>query len=104
MSRRDSVTAIKDIGSIIQRVSEIATPITSAVEEQHAATREIAYNVQEAAQGTDNVTAKIKNLEVDASETGVAASQVFSLATQLAAEGNTLKAQVEKFLRTVRAA
>ena len=101
---RDLVTAIKDIGSIIQRVSEIATAITSAVEEQHAATREIAYNVQEAAQGTDNVTAKIKNLEVDASETGVAANQVFSFATQLAAEGNSLKVQVEKFLRTVRAA
>ena len=101
---RDSVTAIKDIGSIIQRVSEIATTITSAVEEQHAATREIAHNVQEAAQGTDNVTVKIKNLEADASQTGVAASQVFSFARQLAAEGNTLKIQVEKFLRTVRAA
>ncbi len=101
---RDSVTAIKEIGSIIQRVSGIATTITSAVEEQHVATREIALNVQEAAQGTDNVTEKIKNLEADASQTGAAANQVFSFASQLAAEGNTLKVQVEKFLRTVRAA
>ena len=80
------------------RVARSRRLITSAVEEQHAATREIAYNVQEAAQGTDNVTAKIKNLEADASETGAAASQVFSFASQLAAEGNTLKLQVEKFL------
>ena len=101
---RDSVAAIKDIGSIIRRVSEIATLITSAVEEQHAATREIAYNVQEAAQGTDNVTAKIKKLESDASETGLAANQVFSAASQLAEEGTTLKVEVEKFLRTVLAA
>jgi methyl-accepting chemotaxis protein len=101
---KDSIVAIKDIGSIIERVAEIATSITSAVEEQHAATREIAYNVQEAAQGTDNVTEKIKNLEIDASETGTAANWVFSFASQLAAEGNSLKAKVETFLRTVRAA
>jgi methyl-accepting chemotaxis protein len=101
---KDSVSAIKEIGSIIHRVSEIATAITAAVEEQHAATREIAINVQEAAQGTDSVTAKIKNLEIDASATGSAANQVFSFASQLASEGNVLKLQVEKFLETVRAA
>jgi methyl-accepting chemotaxis protein len=101
---KDSIAAIKDIGSIIERVAEIATSITSAVEEQHAATREIAYNVQEAAQGTDNVTEKIRNLEIDASETGAAANQVFSFASQLAAEGTSLKAQVDAFLRMVRAA
>ena len=101
---KDSVSAIKQIGSIVQRVSQIATAITASVEEQHASTREIAINVQEAAQGTDSVTAKIKNLELDASATGAAANQVFSFASQLAVEGNTLKLQVEKFLATVRAA
>jgi len=101
---KDSVSAIKGIGSIIHRVSQIAITITSAVAEQHVSTREIAMNVQEAAQGTDSVTAKIKNLEVDASATGAAANQVFSLARQLAVEGNTLKIQVEKFLENVRAA
>jgi methyl-accepting chemotaxis protein len=101
---KDSVSAIKGIGSIIHRVSQIAITITSAVAEQHVSTREIAMNVQEAAQGTDSVTAKIKNLEVDASATGAAANQVFSLASQLAVEGNTLKIQVEKFLENVRAA
>ena len=101
---KDSVLAIKEIGAIINRVAEIATTITAAVEEQHVATREIAINVQEAAQGTDSVTAKIKNLEIDASATGSAANQVFSFASQLASEGNMLKLQVEKFLETVRAA
>ena len=101
---KDSVSAIKEIGSIIHRVSQIATAITSAVEEQHVSTREIAINVQEAAQGTDSVTAKIKNLELDASATGTAANQVFSFASQLATEGNVLKLQVDKFLETVRAA
>ena len=101
---KDSIVAIKDIVSVVERVAEIATVITSAVEEQHAATREIAYNVEEAAQGTDNVTEKIKKLEADASETGTAANWVLSFANQLAAEGSSLKAQVDTFLRTVRAA
>jgi methyl-accepting chemotaxis protein len=101
---RESITAIKDIVSVIERVSEIATSITAAVEEQHAATSAIAHNVQEAARGTDGVAVTIKNLEADASETGAAANQVYTFATQLAAEGNTLKLQVATFLRTVRAA
>ena len=101
---KDSIAAIQNIVSVIERVAGIATVITSAVEEQHAATREIAYNVQEAARGTDNVTEKIKNLEIDASETGTAANWVFSFASQLAGEGSSLKAQVDTFLRTVRAA
>jgi methyl-accepting chemotaxis protein len=36
-----SVTAIKEIGSTIGRISEIATTIASAVEEQGAATQRI---------------------------------------------------------------
>jgi methyl-accepting chemotaxis protein len=101
---RDSIAAIKDIGMIIEQVAGIATSITSAVEEQHAATREIAYNVEQAAQRTDNVTEKIRKLEIDASETGTAANNVFSFASQLAAEGKSLKAQVDTFLQIVRAA
>ena len=101
---RDSVSAIKEIGAVIHRVAEIATAITAAVEEQHVATRAIALNVQEAALGTDQVTEKIRNLEIDASATGAAANQVFTFASQLANEGSTLKEQVEKFLETVRAA
>ena len=101
---RDSVAAIKDIGAVIHRVAEIATAITAAVEEQHAATRAIALNVQQAARGTDSVTEKTHMLELDASATGAAASQVFDFASRLASEGGTLKAQVEKFLETVRAA
>jgi methyl-accepting chemotaxis protein len=101
---KDSMHAIKEIGAIIHRVAEIASTITAAVTEQHAATREIALNVQEAAQGTDSVTAKIKTLEGDARATGEAANRVLAFARELAAEGSTLTQQVEKFLQTVRAA
>ena len=53
---KESVAAIKEIGDTIGRLSEIASTIASAVEEQGAATQEIARNVQQAAQGTMEVS------------------------------------------------
>ena len=52
---QDSVTAIKEIGGTIGRISEIATTIAAAVEEQGAATQEITRNIQQAATGTAQV-------------------------------------------------
>jgi methyl-accepting chemotaxis protein len=51
-----SVVSIKEITVTIGRISEIATTIASAVEEQGAATQEISRNVQQAAAGTMQVT------------------------------------------------
>jgi methyl-accepting chemotaxis protein len=99
-----SVTAIKEIGSTIGRISEIATTIASAVEEQGAATQEIARNVQQAAAGTTQVASNIVEVNRGAGETGSASSQVLSSAQALSAEGNKLKDEVNKFLATVRAA
>jgi methyl-accepting chemotaxis protein len=53
---REAVGAIKNIGDTIGRMSEISSTIASAVEEQGTATQEISRNVQQAAQGTKQVT------------------------------------------------
>jgi len=50
-----AVEAIRSIGTTIRQMSEIATTIASAVEEQGAATRAIASNVNQAAQGTSDI-------------------------------------------------
>jgi methyl-accepting chemotaxis protein len=100
----DSVAAIKEIGGTIDRVSEIASAIAAAVEEQGAATQEIARNVQQAAQGTAEVAANIVDVNKGASETGSASGQVLSSAQALSSEGDKLKREVTKFLATVRAA
>jgi methyl-accepting chemotaxis protein len=56
------VTAIKTIGSTIDKVSEISSSIASAVEEQNAATSEISRNTQEAAANTAGVADNIAGL------------------------------------------
>ncbi len=99
-----SVTAIKGIGSTIGRISEIATTIAAAVEEQGAATQEISRNVQQAATGTSQVTVNIVDVSRGAQETRSASSQVLASAQSLSEESGQLKTEVGKFLATIRAA
>jgi methyl-accepting chemotaxis protein len=99
-----SVSAIREIGSTIGKMSEIAATIASAVEEQGAATREISRNVQQAAEGTRHVNVNIADIQRGASETGTASAQVLSAAQSLAHESSILKDKVTTFLSTVRAA
>jgi methyl-accepting chemotaxis protein len=99
-----SVVAIREIGHTIGKMSEIASTIASAVEEQGAATQEISRNVQQAAQGTQQVSANINDVQRGASETGSASSQVFSAAQSLSGESNRLRLEVGRFLDSVRAA
>jgi methyl-accepting chemotaxis protein len=101
---QDSVLAIKEISGTIGRVSEISSTIAAAVEEQGAATQEIARNVQQAAIGTTQVASNISDVSRGAADIGSASSQVLSSAQLLSNENKRLKAEVAKFLSTVRAA
>jgi methyl-accepting chemotaxis protein len=101
---QESVASIKDIGATIKRVSEIATSIAGAVEEQHAATQEITRNVHQAAESTAQVADNIADVDRRAGETGSASGHVLNAAQSLARESNQLRGEVDKFLATVRAA
>ncbi|GIK96731.1 MAG: chemotaxis protein [Alphaproteobacteria bacterium] len=101
---RDAVDAIQAIGETIGRINEIATTIASAVEEQGAATQEIARNVQQAAAGTQEVSSNIAGVTQAAGDTGAAASQMLAASGELARQGDVLSGEVGKFLQAVRAA
>ncbi len=101
---RDSVGSIKGITATMDRISEIATVIAAAVEEQGAATQQISQSVQQVARGTATVAGNITDVSRGASETGSASAQVFTSAQALSNESNHLKVEVERFLKIVRAA
>jgi methyl-accepting chemotaxis protein len=101
---QESVGAIKEIGDTIGRMSEIASTIASAVEEQGAATQEISRNVQQAAQGTMQVSSNITDVQRGATETGSASTQVLAAAQSLSSDSTRLKDEVSRFLSAVRAA
>ena len=85
-------------------MSEIATAVASAVEEQDSATQEIARNVQQAALGANEVTTNIVGVNDAAQETGRAASDVLDVSAQLSAKSEELKMFVQRFLDDVKAA
>ncbi len=101
---RKSVGSIQEIGATIAAVNEIATAIAAAVEEQGAATTEIARNIQQAARGTQNVSSNIGGLSKAASETGQTAAQLLRASNELSQQSDTLRSQVEGFFAIIRAA
>jgi methyl-accepting chemotaxis protein len=100
----EAVQAIEGIGGTIGTINEIATTIASAVEEQSAATREIARNVQAAAQGTGTVSSNIVEVNHATGETGNAAKQVLTSVETLNQQSLALRADVDGFLAKIRAA
>jgi methyl-accepting chemotaxis protein len=100
----ESVLAIREIGTTINLISEISSTISAAVEQQGAATQEIARHVQHAAKRSGVVASNIADVSRGAGETGSASSQVLSSARTISIESVRLRTEVERFLTTVRAA
>nr|NKR04470.1 methyl-accepting chemotaxis protein [Escherichia coli] len=99
--------AASAIGSITTRVDEISgatTTIAAAVEQQGTATQEIVRNVTQAAAGTGEVTTNITRVAEAADMTGAAAGQVLDSSANLLQQSERLRAEVSRFLGTVRAA
>ena len=99
----ETVGAIRGITGTIEAVSAISAAIASAVEQQGAATSEIARNLQLTARSTRDVTETIGDVSQAASETGTAADTVLGAATDLSRQAGLLTAEVGGFIAEVRA-
>jgi methyl-accepting chemotaxis protein len=99
-----TVDAIREIGTTIGQMNEIAGSISAAVEEQGAATQEIARSVQRAAHGTQDVMQTIAGVRDASGQVDAAATRVLSAAGQLTAQSEQLKSETGKFLGNIRAA
>jgi methyl-accepting chemotaxis protein len=100
----ESVAALRAIGETILEMSRIAGGIAAAVEEQGAATREIARNVQKAADGTERVSENIAGVTAASGETGTAAAGMLGASSALADQATALRHEVGAFLARVRSA
>ncbi len=99
---QEAVDAIKLITSTIGAVNQISNNMGEAVEQQNAATAEIVRSVQLATDGTSVVSRAISNVQEAAGETGTASEHLLSSAGDLSHQSDQLKAQVEKFLSSIR--
>jgi methyl-accepting chemotaxis protein len=85
-------------------MADIATAIAAAVEEQGAATGEIARNVEEAANGTTAVTQEIGQVRAVAGETDAGAEAALTVAAALKQQADSMRSNVDDFLHTIRSA
>jgi methyl-accepting chemotaxis protein len=99
-----SVAAIKEIGTTIASVAEIAQIVTAAVDKQGASTQNISHNAMQAAQVSSQIVTNINDASLGAGKTGLGSAQVLASAQSLATESIHLKIEVDKFLASIRAA
>jgi methyl-accepting chemotaxis protein len=99
-----AVGSIRSIVGTIDRMSQITATIASAVNQQHAATQDIARHAQDAADGTHSVSQTIGDVSQAATETGSIAHTALDTATSLHAQADQLQSDVATFIRNIRAA
>src|SRR5512139_720548 len=99
-----AVTAIRNISATIGEINDVTTAIAAAVEQQGAATREIARNIQHAAGGTSEVSSNIVGVSTASAEAGAAANEVLGASDALRREADVLRSEIDVFLTNIRAA
>ena len=103
-STSEAVSSIGGITETIAQMSEITVRISSAIDQQGDATREIARNIQSVAAGSSEINSNIGGVTTAAAATGKAASEVLSNARELDNQSGMLRGAVDEFLAKVRAA
>jgi methyl-accepting chemotaxis protein len=92
-----AMDAIGSISAIIAQISDYQTTIASAVEEQAATTAEIARHVNQASQGTGEITHNMEAVASAAASTSSGASDSQRAASELARMAAELQQQIAKF-------
>jgi methyl-accepting chemotaxis protein len=95
---RDAAGALMQIATVVGQINDIAAAIAGAVEEQDAATREIARNVQEAATGTREVSKSIASVSQSAAGVDASAKELTAAARALNETSDLLTRDVRDFL------
>lgn len=103
-STENAVAAIQGISATITRISEIASTISSAVEEQNVVTKDITSNLHMANSATDSLTASIVNVSNTAEQTGEASKSVLAAAGEISDVSLSINKEIKGFLANIKAA
>jgi methyl-accepting chemotaxis protein len=101
---RRTVESIEKIVATITDMRNISANIASAVEQQGAATHEIAGNTVKASDGTQQVTENIFGVGRAAEMTGAASTQLMGLSGSLSEQAGDLQKEVQHFVRQLQTA
>nr|WP_280863901.1 methyl-accepting chemotaxis protein [Falsiroseomonas frigidaquae] len=98
-----AVGSVRGIAEAVGRMEEVSTAIAAAVEQQGAATREIARNAMQASAGTAAATEEMRGLsdEIAAAAAGIATLR--EAGVEVGGQGATLRQEVAGFAAALRA-
>ncbi|MFD2261260.1 methyl-accepting chemotaxis protein [Lacibacterium aquatile] len=97
------VGAISQIAKTVTELNEISSVIAAAVEQQGAATQEIARSVDEAAGNTGDALGRIDIVRGAAETAGQSATDLNTAARSMAQDADALNHEVDGFLKQIRA-
>lgn len=99
---KNAVGAIAKVTTIIREIDEISANIAAAVEEQGAATSEIARGGEHTANATRSVVEVMGELRTAAEGSGEVAKDISLSSNQISAQAAQLKSEVREFLSSVQ--
>jgi methyl-accepting chemotaxis protein len=102
-STQSTADSIRSVGDQIRQMKDISSGVAAAVEEQNAATKEIARNIQEASAGNQEVSEKVVFVAQAAGQTQNATATVLSAARLLGQNTAQIRSTIERFIQDVRA-
>ena len=97
-----TVQGFDTINAAIAEVQETSTVIAAAIEEQGAATREIAGNATQTAQGVALVSSTVNQVKDGAQSNVGRAQQVLGASEKLQEQSEALRTQLNGFLNMLR--
>jgi aerotaxis receptor len=95
-----AVIAVGEIGHTLGEVAQVAVSVAAAIEEQTAATQEIARNVAESGAAVQEVTARIGEVSSEAQTTGDQAGQLRAISDKVATDIASLRGALVHTVRT----
>ena len=103
-STQHTVNAIANVSETIEKMNEISTSISAAMEEQSAAMEEIVRSTQGAADSTNEVTSVASGVKLSAEETKTAAVDLGDATNDITKRTTELRGEIEIFLSNIKTA
>jgi methyl-accepting chemotaxis protein len=94
----ESVAAVREVGTAITEVEEVATAIAAAVEQQAASTREIAAGVQAVTVAAQEAHQSMRELLTIAEQTDAASAKVLGGTNEVRSDAGKLRGELTQFL------
>ncbi len=102
LASKESVEAIKNVGTVLNEINDIATTIALSVNKQQQTSIETAESMQKAALESEGVSANLTDVVLATEETGQSAKTVQDKIDDLVQQTDTLKKNLNDFLMYVR--